>query len=76
MRSGPEQHQGNSVYLHRRTDYNQLKAKKFTKCGYCYMGQTGGGVKQRIKEHDKNARLKKIWQVAVVERIHEAMHQN
>lgn len=42
--------------------------------GQCYIGQTGRTIKQRITEHERDVRLKKIWHSTVPEHIHETGH--
>nr|XP_022907442.1 uncharacterized protein LOC111418960 [Onthophagus taurus] len=43
-------------------------------CGKYYVGQTGRNIECRIKEHERDVRLRKIQQSAVAEHCHKGGH--
>ena len=44
-------------------------------CGQVYIGETGRMINQRIKEHQRDVRLKHIMQLALSEHNIETIHQ-
>jgi len=43
-------------------------------CGKVYIGETGGSMQERIKEHDRDVRLARTQASAVSEHTHETGH--